>query len=335
MLLLVSLMIAAGCGPPAPADDVGSGVHIVNLRQAEDGFKSVATRGNARVTLTVSRLGLRSEGFVRDPEIDSPYEADLIVRNRHDFPFLTSGNHGVPDDADGGVVSLESPSQVNHYEQVEDLQLAVDAADRLRSQTGLGEMFRWELRSLHYLAAGALERADDVITGRLEATPTEVAPSPTPAPTAGKALQSWGWPAPTYIHRISIRYAACCNSLGHHSAVLFEVFSGDGTFIGSISTKNHGREASDPSMVTATGCPRAWSGRTTVFPNFRPYLATDFDFWGANDAGGCHTYYGLWPGSHACNDDSQAQYWNIKYNVSGTWAICEDAKLNWWAPHCD
>lgn len=323
-LLSIIISLLAGCSAPPSGRVTGSDSPIVSLQQTEDGFEAVAEREAARVTLTVARRGLRPDDFIRDPDLDSPYEADLVARNRHGFPFLASGNHGLPGLAEAGVATTDGAATadlpaLDHEEQVADLQLATDAAELLQNQPDVGQPFRWELRSLRHLAAGALSRADDLLT----------------EPAGTRSLQSVGDGATTYVHRVSIRYATCCNSLGHHSAVLLEIFNSHGTFVGAVSTKNHGRDASDPTMVPATGCPRSFGGRTTVFPNFRPYAATDLDYWGSDDAGGCHTRYGLWPGSHVCNDDSQAMYWNLKYNVAGTWATCEDATLRWWAPHCD
>jgi hypothetical protein len=319
-----------GCGPGEAADVAQPGLGLTVTRQSEMDLTVVAQEGEAQVTLVVRRLGLRGTDFVRDPEVDSPYDADLTVRNRHGQPFLTSGEHGPSSAATADELSTEPLVAPDHEEQVADLQLAVEAVERLRATTAVGTAFSWELRSLHYLAASALERADDALKGEI---PASAGMMERAGMTKLQALSPIGG---GFTHRVSIRYTSCCVALGNHSAVLLEVFDSAGTFVGMVSTRNHGRDATDPSMVTATGCPRSFGGRATAFPNFRPYYATDADWNGAwGDGGGCETPYGFTPGRHVCNDDSQAQYWNLKYGVAGTWATCSDRSLRWWSPYCD
>lgn len=309
-----------GCATEAPPDDQ---TRITVSQLSETDFRADAEDGQSRATFIIHRNGLRGADFIRDPIIDSPYDADLIVRNRHGHPFLASGNHGMPPDPETGTYP-EPQTFFSRQEQIDDLRLAVAATEKLQHQQVASKIFGWELRSLYFMAMNGLKDAEE-------------APSNGTSYSLGNRGDTTGvissaLTAP-YTHTVAIRKAVCCNSLGEHSAVRLSVKDSAGTFVGAVSTRNHGREADDPSMSNAFNCPQSWGGRNVAFPAFQPYVNTDNAIDG--DAGGCNTSYGFSTGQHVCNDDSQAQYWNIKNNTSGTWAVCSDSTLNYWAPYCD
>lgn len=351
MLCLTSLALYdAGCGTDERVEGANNDLRIESNRVSEGGFKYIVSRNSSLVTLTVQRTSLKGATPVGDPEIDSPYDSDIILRNRHGFPFLTSSNHGIPKDPEGEVLSMVPNAVFIHSEQLEDLQLIVDAADALRDRQDVRTLFRWEIRRLRSMAAFALQNANNILNGitASEPTPTvqefevglisradsnkDLRPSANIRNTEMSSVLS-----STFTHQVQIRRGPCffCGDTGEHSAVLLSVYYDSGGFIGSVSTQNHGREATDPSMTTAYNCPRSYSGRSIAFPNFQPYVSTDLLLGVYGDAGGCHTGYGVTSGHHVCNDDSQAEYNNIKYNLSGTWQFCQDSTLAFWAPYCN
>lgn len=347
-MAFVASILMLGCGdgqslvdnqaPDAGTTQVAQGVTIT--KQTEMDLRVVAASGEAKVTITVHRLGLRNPETMQDPSIQSPYDSDIIVRNRYGFPFVTSGNHGLPNDPDTGNMSMESPKVVNQQQQIEDLQLTTETVVWLQESPGIIEPYGLELRSLYYMVGKAQEGANDIIDGRA---------IPEPAPQANlsnRSIQSSGediavarqaYTAP-YTHEISIQYNPIWWTAwkGDHSAVLLWVFDSVGYFVGMVSTRNHGLEASDPAMWrVASGCPRTWTGRANAMPPLQPYFSTDTYLDG--DAGGCSTPYSISGASytHVCNDDSLAMYQSVKNNASQLWTTCSDNWLRKVAPYCD
>jgi hypothetical protein len=350
LLTLLFGVITAGCGAESPADGTEQG--IVITRQTETDLRIAAANGESRITVTVHRTGLRETEFILDPGSVSPYEYDLIVRNRHGFPFVTSGNYGMPTDPDAGGLSLEPTVMLDQREQIGDLQLAIETVMTLQGQPGVSGRFHWELRSLFHLVNSTLNGANDMVDGRIvpEPTPEAIPPEllapappssgaganpakPTISGDAGVGVVRQAYTAP-FSHRVGIFYDPVFWDWGDHSAVFLEIYDCYGTFVGSISTRNHGREATDPAMSSVGGaCPKTYGGRANAMPPFQPYVATDTFWYG--DAGGCGTSYGFTSGTHVCNDDSAAEYWNVKYNSASSWATCGDAALRQYAPACD
>jgi hypothetical protein len=325
-------------------------LQLVSERVDETGFRIVAFRGDAMATIIVSRGALREEGVEGNPDIDGPYRFDLILRNRYGFPFLTSGMHGVPTDPDLGTMSLVPNASFHKDEQRDDVVLITDALNQIASQQ-LGEDFRWEVRSLQSLVGHAIAALEAVPASHDSAeTPLEMPAefrgivetdaldeavvTPPSADGIGVVRQALG---STFTHKVYIKKGPCffCGDTGEHSAVLLDVYYDGGSYIGSVSTQNHGREATDGSMSTAYNCPKTYTGRSVAFPNFQPYISTDYWLGIYGDAGGCGTSYGLTSGKHVCNDDSLAQYYNIKYNTTASWSFCGDSSLAYWAPYCN
>lgn len=355
------LLLGVGCSAPSsPAEteeQERDTPELVSLEQTESSFTAVVERGDAHVTIDVQRKGPRVEGFIRDPEIDSPFESDATIRNRHGWPFVRSYGGDVPVNAAENQ-SLEPPREANQEEQMADLQLAIDAALMLRNNPDIGERFRWELGEVLSMARSALDGANDILDGKIIPQPTpdlneiksEAIGPVTSAESSISDNQETGEDLPrlsgsrslksfiassssSYYHSASVRWTNCCWGFGQHSAVLQKTFSSAGAFLNQTSTRNHGRESTHSSMADASGCPKAWGLRSNYWPPLQPYLATDY--FADGNAGGCGTSYGLTSGTHVCNDDSQADYWHVKYNGYGSWATCGDSTLRASAPSCN
>jgi len=160
----VAVIAFLGVGCTVPAEN-GLRPQLTQLEHDQMSFTATVERGDSHVTITVQRTGPRASDFIRDPEIDSPYESDAVVRNRYDFPFLRSFGGDAPSGMLEGSESTDPPRNINQQHQLEDLQLVVDAADMLRDDAEIGESFRWELREVRSMAAGALEHANDGLNG--------------------------------------------------------------------------------------------------------------------------------------------------------------------------
>lgn len=350
MGFLTCVLLGTGCTAPMA---VNTEPRLTHLEQTESSFVATVEHNASRITILVERSGPRAEGFTRDPEIDSPFESDISIRNRYDYPFLRTFSGDVPAVLEDSNEANAAPSHISQDEQLEDLRLVIDATTILENHADIGERFRWELREVRNMAAGSLERALDASDGHIipRSTPdareieseTIGSISVINEGTEGATLRSSdsvsasrAYLGSTYIHVASIRWANCCWGFGQHSAVLVDVYTDTWMFVGTISTKNHGREANDSSMAVASGCPVAWGGRANVMPPLQPYVSTDT--YDAGDAGGCGTPYDAIPpttGGHVCNDDSLVEYWHVKYNASGSWATCGDSTLRDTAPSCN
>ena len=137
-----------------------------------------------------------------------------------------------------------------------------------------------------------------------------------------------------YVHQVYIRSASCCWSFGIHSATRLRIFDSAATLLADYKTRNHGRLVDDASMATVSGCPKSFSPRSNMVPPYQPYVTTDLD--GTyNMAGGCNTPNGTTNGTHTCNDDSYAQYTNVKNNATSAYSICSDNILTSVAPTCN
>lgn len=362
-LMLALAILGGGCVAPT---DSPSAIRVVSLEHSDAGLAAIVERGAARATLVIQRNGPRVEGFVRDPEIDSPYEYDRIFRNRHDYAFnigiggdrLVTGpyiDRSEFFDASSGERLVDGPLPLSNEETIEDLDLLAEAAVLLLEQPDIGQRFRWELRGAHNAAASERDFLRELEADLREGRSPPIEPSSdardidTEAEgelvlgargADGTTVRSFdsvgaasGALSSGYYHQAEVRWASCCVSFGHHSAVLFRVYSSTWQYLNYVSTRNHGREANDSSMTRASGCPRQWGVRSNMFPPLQPYAGSDS--YSTGDAGGCGTGYGLGSGRHVCNDDSVASYWHVKYNAAATWITCGDSTLRQWAPSCD
>ncbi|MEN9558045.1 MAG: hypothetical protein RL141_414 [Candidatus Parcubacteria bacterium] len=355
--MLLSIAFINGCGS-APSQNKNQRDQDIEItQQTENDLRVVVTDDHAQVSIVIHRRGLREAEAIKDAEIDSPFDSDLIVRNRFGYPFVSSGNHASPTDPDTGTRSLEPEIAFDQSEQIEDLHLAMETIEHLQSQPDTGEEYRWELRTLYFMLDRTISGANDMINGNIvpEETPSldEIPPellvpgsTPSPQPSMdadeqpsdanGFGMIRQGFTAP-YNHRVGIFYDPIYWIFGHHSAVFLEVYDSQGVFVASVSTRNHGREATDPTMRNVGGgCPRTFTGRSIALPPMQPHITTDL--FSKGDAGGCGTPYdAIFPtsGGHVCNDDTAAEYWNIKFNSASSWVTCGDSTLRQFAPTCD
>ena len=357
--LLLSLMVCAflsvGYAQLAHADTQAnnSAAQVVqfkaSLKKVDDSsFTATGDKGAAHATVVIKRKGLLDKDAALDPEIDSPYNNDVVIYNRHGNPIGTNNANSVPvvDPATGNITAQKSlqdftPTQPTQAEQIEDLQSALNTIKSMKLDKNIGKKFRWELRTAESLAQWGLDHANDKIEGRVkvEATPDlKAVDSKISGVISINRMYSLSGASAAagydYTYQTYIRWKNCCWSFGQHSAVLVNIYyTFTGVYAGSVSTRNHGTEASDSSMLTAANCPKAWSGRTSAYPYFQPYVGSDT--YGTGDAGGCGTAYGLTSGLHVCNDDSLAEYSNLKYNSVSSWLTCNDSSLRTTAPSCD
>ncbi|MEY4722657.1 MAG: hypothetical protein RLZZ324_170 [Candidatus Parcubacteria bacterium] len=331
-IIIATIPIFTGC----LSDDTP-----VLIKQTEMDFRALTTDGDAEATVVVHRSGYRPAEEILDPNIDTPYDSDMIVLNRQGQPFLSIGDFGQPLNPETGNRYADWERADNQVAQVEDLQLALRTLTTLRERPGVGVTYKWELRSLYYLATKTLAGINDISDGTIVPEETPSGPSQQSDVQGEVGKSQWALGAgPPYTHVVTIWYKPLYWTAwqGDHSAVLLRIFDKNGTWQQTISTRNHGREASDPIMDhQAAGCPKAFSNRPNAIPEFQTYVSTDT--WGDGDAGGCYTPYdAVYPttGGHVCNDDTYVEYESIKLNAfTGTWSsTCGDSDLRLTAPGC-
>lgn len=234
---MLLLLLGAGCFGRVTSTDAEEQrdlPELVSLEQTESSFMAVVERGDAHVTIDVRRTGPRMPGFIRDPEIDSPYESDATLRNRHGYAFVQSYGGDVSADTDEANQSID-PENVVFEEQMEDLQLIADAAQMLRDDPDVGERFRWELREVYYMASRTRTEAIEVYENPPTPEPTPGIEDAAPKTTDGVVVpmsvneekggspllsDSEGLVKPLrsvvvtsgsyYYHSASIRWANCC-----------------------------------------------------------------------------------------------------------------------------
>ena len=160
--ILAGCWILNGCAADVSSENE---VRITTNQLSEIDYRADVTRGSARASFAVHRNGLRDPASIQDPAIESPYDADLIIRNRHGYAFLVSGNHGMPIDPDTGVYPERAKTIFAQEDQAADLQLAIDSLDQLRIQPGVGKTFHGELRNLYYMAIKAKDGMNDMVDG--------------------------------------------------------------------------------------------------------------------------------------------------------------------------
>lgn len=294
------------------------------------------------MSIEIVRGEPRVEGFIRDPEIDSPYESDEVIRNRQNYPISVSlgGDSTLIEELrnpETGMIDPGIPGPTDAVDQLADVELGILMVQSLRNNPDISTEWRWELRSLDNTVNGLKESILDGIEGNLPkpeqsseiSTPITRTDGSTVRSAVGGSVQPF---ASTYTHWTTIRSGSCCWSWGQHSAVWFKSFEG-ATFVYQLILSNHGRKANDSSLSNSSGCPKSWGPRSNITLNFVPYYATDT--FGTGDAGGCSTSYGITSGTHVCNDDSFAEYRNIKNNGVSSWVTCSDSTLRTTAPACD
>jgi hypothetical protein len=342
-VLGMAALSAQGCAADTADEPEGAAFSLKITALSAERLTATATEADAKVYIELLRGGLRVN-WQGDPAHDGNYEGDSLVTDAQGRAFLT---------AFGGDTAVD-PSFIDRINKIQgdvdpdqrklDLALAAKAGDRLAADPEVDFELRRLASDVGYSARNTL--IDWNINGAPVGEPT----TPTSdenrgdVPSAGDsrsapngvAVTSQALAAATYVHQVYIRKGSCCWGFGEHSATRLRVFNSSGTLLNDVKSNNHGRRVDDESMSTAAGCPRSWSGRSNQLPPFQPYLAWDTPVGG--NSGGCATPYNDLPltdGGHVCNDDSLAQYSNVKNNAALTWSTCSDSTLRTNAPTCN
>ncbi len=322
--------------------------------QAEPQFERAGERSSLSVAATDDRLTAsleRGEAFVvleflqgperppewrRDPSVDSPHIFDTILLDRNGASLILQlgGDEFIEPQWVDLVVAPPDTSTLE--ERHEDILLGMELLDRLEAHA-VAPDFAWEIEGLRFTLEHALR---DIASSRLN----DLNPEPTPDLREAIPLLAEGATLPElarppqaaagdgFIHQIDIKTGECCWNYAEHSAVIVTSFMPPHIWLAMVVTGNHGRLATNPSLSSAPSCPKSWSGRDYLFPKFQPFEADDDAHEG--EAGGCNTSYGVLAGRHVCNDDSLAQYYNVKYDQAGNWETCSDGTLRKKAPNC-
>lgn len=343
-VLAMAALTVPGCTADTADAPDGAAFSLKITALSAERLTATATEADAEVQLELLRGALRMN-WHGDPAHDGNYEGDSLVTDAQGRAFLT---------AFGGDTAVDS-SWIDRIHQIQgdvdpeqrkaNFTLAAKAGDSLAADPKVDFELRRLAGDVAYSARNTLVdwNTHGAPIGE-PATPTSDETTLNEAPPTGDtqrspdgvSLNRQSLAVATYVHQIYIRKASCCWSFGEHSATRLRVFNSSGTLLNDVKSNNHGRRVDDASMSTAEGCPRSWSGRSNQLPSFRPYQQWDTSVGG--NAGGCATPYEDLPltdGGHVCNDDSLAQYWNVKSNAALTWSTCSDDTLRTNAPTCD
>ncbi len=338
ILCMAVAMIGCSSGPVLRSDD-GAVVAIQSLRYSDTGFTAIVTHGAAKVTIDLERADRHDMDLLQHPEEVDPFVSNFRVYNRSDYPFIVIGDGMLAVNPTTGQVDMPQPGEVNQQNQLDDLRLVLDAIAILGQQQTVSTRFQGDLKKLGYATNAALDNANAVLDGRIAAgqdtaeSRSETLASQTSSGGVGVSSQALSG-GTGFIQNFFIKYKPSFWIYGDHSAVKIDVYYASGTYIGYLSTRNHGTEADDASMSTVSGCPRTFYNRPTTLPPIQPYASTDTAVNG--DAGGCSTSYN-WVGSnvHVCNDDSLAMLHMAINNASiSNDATCSDGTLRNYAPSC-
>lgn len=310
----LSLLLLGACGGPVdpitgfdvnrpletlPAvEDLEPGLTLLS---EEDGLW-LAWREDDLAVYAQVRPGADRPAEFTDADL-GPYEIDSRVLDVDGYPFIeTWGGHG-PYDARWNA-AVELPED------------AVDSSHRDRDHAMAADLAQaW---AEHPLAVDYPFMTDDLLVvtvGDLEMALLDLEAQPLENLRGG-----------TFEHRTWVTYASCCVTWGEHSAVVVKTINKKKQLVLTRQAGNHGRKGTDPSMTQ--GDYRAWGGRSNKEPTLRNKAWRDADTFASSKGGGCNTSYGTVPGTHVCNDDSQAEWKNVRDNaIDYTQSTCSDWSL--------
>jgi hypothetical protein len=168
--MTVLVFLGAGCAAPTPPV---SDVKIESLQRSDVGFTAVATRGDARITIIVSRPMSVTRYLGRPTAADLSVPSFTAVLNRSGFPFLSSGDTQKLMDSPEAKAALEGPSESNlQAHQLADLKLAEDAAQVLRDRPEIDSRYQGELESVYNMAVSSYKSANMMLDGSTVPEPT-------------------------------------------------------------------------------------------------------------------------------------------------------------------
>lgn len=261
---------------------------------------------------------------------DTGRETDAMILDRNGVPFIVAiGGDAFIDPtwaatiAEGVGRPIDETSRPNDYELAVLLGRSL-AASRERDSSG----DRLELQAVRDLASSIDINA---IRARLHPEPDIIGVDPYDHPDllTGGATSDAG---PRYLHYIAV-YSGWVDwtfGIGKHSATLTLVYNESWVPIASYKRGNHGRYHNASGMSFFCDYLSGW--RSNVIPHITPHFSSDC--YGATCGGGCSTSYGISDGKHVCNDDSHAEFGNVKYNADLSWGVCSDKNLNNYPDSC-
>jgi hypothetical protein len=332
--LACALVAAAGCaGDAEPRPDPDPEIELDPGPAGALGID--AARGSVRVRLELRRGASRPAAWQGDLRHDGQYEGDVMVLDAQGRPVLVElGGHAAVDAAwQERIERVQGP--IDPKLRRRELELAGEAATQLAAAGRLDHESQLLIAGLASSIRATLDGFDDgpEVVASAEPSPADGSDAGTGSALGrvGRLGQALG---AGYVHQVYVRGAACCWPGYQHSSTRLRIFDAYGVLVSDLKTRNHGRWVDDPSMRTAVGCPRAYRGRANQTPLYVPYLATDS--FGDGRAGGCQTAYGVLSGEHVCNDDSFAQYSNVRDNpfLVPSYATCSDTTLRGTTPTC-
>lgn len=266
----------------------------------------------------------RSEDVLAEHDELGEYEIDFRVVDSNGIPFIMGF---------GGDFWAES-SWEKDYE--ESLAIEVDLLDRETHYELLGEA----VEALQNIQGDQLNFPLDTLNGVATSRFVEwrdktLEIDDSHENETGEIGNSTGAPPPatTYRHYAYIYYSPLwwsAYSADHSSTRALATSSSGGTTYYDLSYGNHGRYYNEAGM--SYSCGTYWSGRSSKSLKYSPYGSTDTSY--DNPGGGCSTSYGWTSKLHNCNDDSYAQYGNVKNNSYSSWSTCGDSTLRDDVPTC-
>lgn len=332
LLLLACSTLLAACTPDAvgrqegeSGDEPDSGdtdssfdgrdVSVGGVSVGEGGFRFSVEREDTLIEIQLERGGRRDQDLLdRHPEL-SEYESDVRVLDAGGLTFVSAiaGDDWVNPDWGTDYWNATGGGDVNRDSEFE---LLAGAADKIGELT-LPD-FDVEIGDV-----AAIARFHDLGRMKAELSAADLEePSEPPPPSA------------TYSHYAAQFSASRWWGSYDHSGVYAMAYTGSlssPSIRSTVLRGNHGALPTDSAM--SLYCSKSWSGRTSTTLYAAPYTDNSY---GTSQGGGCSTSYGAIfdNGNHVCNDDSHAEYGNVKNNSYSVWAVCSDNDLNLAADSC-
>lgn len=327
-LSFLSLLVA-GCAPGmtplSTEDDVGQdtgqsfqvqGPAVSGISIQSNGFELVIEDESTVMRVQAVRGSRRSDEIMKlHPEL-SEFELDVRVLDADGRPFVTSiAGDDWADPTWGEDYWAADTDQVDPAQRKAEFELLAASADLIEDVDVPG--FDMELIDLAEVA-----RFNDM--GRISA---ELSMGQMVDELDGAAP-----PSTTYTHYAGVYRASRWWGTYDHSGIYAVAYTGSSsspTIYSTVMRGNHGAYPTDSSM--SVYCATNWSGRSRTTLYVAPYTDNSY---GSSQGGGCSTSYGLTSGYHVCNDDTHAEYGNVKNNSYSSWAVCGDSSLNTYVDSC-